>query len=519
MFDGTTYYGTKVPSNGTSGTSGSSGSSGTSGVNGSSGSSGTSGSSGSSGTSGTDGSSGSSGTSGISITGATGAQGPTGEAGATGAQGIQGPTGNAGPTGATGATGAAGLGLLAKNLYYPATGFVENVSSRTSVPSHINYAPDIASFLDSNPGPTGPYPSTLSFSITDASSTTITISPDYADILIGGYPAVSGSALVALINAAAGASGANISATFTPVGLNNWNSVTITETTGGVLSFANISQDSFGTNAFGSAPPSVFGIITAGNYELAVSFAQPFASTDYSIDVQWQDVPTGSWADLSNQEVSFSGDAQFLIQNKTASGFDLVLANLKNPVTEQWDNFYVQAIALGETGVPTQGPAGPTGATGPAGVAGATGPQGIPGPTGSGSTLTVYGPTGFISSGIDTIGLTGSGISSTSLSGSRVDFTFSGGGGGGSTPIRLTNQTFATGGWSLVGSYYEYVFSNVNITTSTVVDFTPYNASANTVTTAQVYPYVFATGGSGTFYAAYPPLADITGDILITTVS
>jgi hypothetical protein len=77
----------------------------------------------------------------------------------------------------------------------------------------------------------------------------------------------------------------------------------------------------------------------------------------------------------------------------------------------------------------------------------------------------------------------------------------------------------ATGGWALVGSYYQYVYTNVNIATTTVVDFTPYLASTFAVTASNVYPYIFATGGSATFYADFSPSSAITGDVVITTVS
>ena len=90
-----------------------------------------------------------------------------------------------------------------------------------------------------------------------------------------------------------------------------------------------------------------------------------------------------------------------------------------------------------------------------------------------------------------------------------------GGGGGGGSIIKLTGQTLAVGSWSLVGSYYQYTFSNASITANTRVDFTPDNASYSEVTTCGMLPQVDETTGSCTFYSLFPPQSNITGEITI----
>jgi hypothetical protein len=70
-----------------------------------------------------------------------------------------------------------------------------------------------------------------------------------------------------------------------------------------------------------------------------------------------------------------------------------------------------------------------------------------------------------------------------------------------------------------VGSYYQYTYTNANITTTSVVDFVPYNDSVYTSQISRVYPYVQALGGSATFYALYPPNASIIGDVTILTTT
>jgi hypothetical protein len=91
------------------------------------------------------------------------------------------------------------------------------------------------------------------------------------------------------------------------------------------------------------------------------------------------------------------------------------------------------------------------------------------------------------------------------------------GGGGGATIYKLTNQTLASGSWTTSGSYYVYSFSNSNITSTTRVDFTPYNNSTNTAISSMLLPEVSASAGACTFYASFLPTNNMTGDITIYT--
>jgi len=93
--------------------------------------------------------------------------------------------------------------------------------------------------------------------------------------------------------------------------------------------------------------------------------------------------------------------------------------------------------------------------------------------------------------------------------------TISGGGGG--SPIKLTAQTLAVGSWTLGATYYQYTFSNVNITTNTSVMFTPDNISYNEVTSCGMLTEVDVTTGSCIFYSIFPPQSNIIGEIVITT--
>jgi hypothetical protein len=90
------------------------------------------------------------------------------------------------------------------------------------------------------------------------------------------------------------------------------------------------------------------------------------------------------------------------------------------------------------------------------------------------------------------------------------------GGGGGSTPVKLTSQTLTAASWTLVSGYYTYSFSNVNVTTTCDVSVTPQNASYLTAYNANVLPFVGIAAGVAIFYAQFPPSADMTVDIVIT---
>lgn len=87
-------------------------------------------------------------------------------------------------------------------------------------------------------------------------------------------------------------------------------------------------------------------------------------------------------------------------------------------------------------------------------------------------------------------------------------------GGGGST-ILLTGQTLSSASWSLVSGYYTYTFSNVNITATSVVDFTPNNTAYLEVTTCGMQTQVTVANGSCAFFSLFPPQTNIIGNITI----
>lgn len=95
--------------------------------------------------------------------------------------------------------------------------------------------------------------------------------------------------------------------------------------------------------------------------------------------------------------------------------------------------------------------------------------------------------------------------------------TIQGGGGGGATITKITNQTLASGSWTTSGSYSIYSFSNAGISDTSRVDFTPYNESVNDAVIAELLPQVTTAAGSCTFFASFTPENNIIGDITIFT--
>ncbi len=85
------------------------------------------------------------------------------------------------------------------------------------------------------------------------------------------------------------------------------------------------------------------------------------------------------------------------------------------------------------------------------------------------------------------------------------------------TYITTTGVTFTSSGWTYNSgtTYYEYTYSNGNILTTSIVDFTPDSASLYTALTSRVQPLNTVSAGSSIFYSQYAPSGDITGTINI----
>jgi hypothetical protein len=78
--------------------------------------------------------------------------------------------------------------------------------------------------------------------------------------------------------------------------------------------------------------------------------------------------------------------------------------------------------------------------------------------------------------------------------------------------IQVTAQTLNAGSWTLVSGYYEYNLANANITTTSIVDIIPDNASIPTIKTAEVLPKTLSGSGTVKMYSVKAP----TGNIIVT---
>jgi hypothetical protein len=81
--------------------------------------------------------------------------------------------------------------------------------------------------------------------------------------------------------------------------------------------------------------------------------------------------------------------------------------------------------------------------------------------------------------------------------------------------VKVSSVALLVAGWILVGQYYQYTYTNVNIVSTGYVDFTPNNASVLEVTTCKMLPEITANNGNCVFYSMFPPQNDITGEIII----
>ena len=84
------------------------------------------------------------------------------------------------------------------------------------------------------------------------------------------------------------------------------------------------------------------------------------------------------------------------------------------------------------------------------------------------------------------------------------------------SPIKVTGEVLSISGWTLVGSYYEYVYNNTNITTKSIITLLPYNESVIVYSTSEILPRIATTNGSATISAVSTPTDDIIVDIVIT---
>jgi hypothetical protein len=64
-------------------------------------------------------------------------------------------------------------------------------------------------------------------------------------------------------------------------------------------------------------------------------------------------------------------------------------------------------------------------------------------------------------------------------------------------------------------TYYDYTYTNTGITSTSIVDFTPYNNSVYTALTSRVQPFNTVSNGSTIFSSQYAPSNNITGTINI----
>jgi hypothetical protein len=80
---------------------------------------------------------------------------------------------------------------------------------------------------------------------------------------------------------------------------------------------------------------------------------------------------------------------------------------------------------------------------------------------------------------------------------------------------KLTNVTLTVAGWSLVSGFYQWVYSNAAITSDSIVDMIPTNASIAIVKASDIMPTTTSASGTVTVYATNLPTADIIVNINI----
>jgi hypothetical protein len=84
--------------------------------------------------------------------------------------------------------------------------------------------------------------------------------------------------------------------------------------------------------------------------------------------------------------------------------------------------------------------------------------------------------------------------------------------------IKISDTTLLVSGWDLVGDYYQYTFTNVNIVSTGYVDFTPNNASNLEVTSCKLLPEITTNNGNCVLYSQFPPQNNIVGEMIINII-
>lgn len=78
------------------------------------------------------------------------------------------------------------------------------------------------------------------------------------------------------------------------------------------------------------------------------------------------------------------------------------------------------------------------------------------------------------------------------------------------TLTQVTGVTLPSSSWSLSGGYYQYVYSNEIITSTSVVDVIPDNSSVSVIRTADVLPRTDSATGQVTLYSTNAPSSSMT---------
>ena len=468
----TNPYSGSSGSSGRSGTSGISGSSGETGSTGTSGISGTSGESGSSGTNGQDGSSGTSG-----INGTDGISGTSGESGSSGTSGADGTSGESGSSGTSVQLNY--IGLWVQSSYVANTVAISTVDNNTYVSKVVT----TNVYTDPANDPT-----------------------EWELFVYAGTNGISGTSGESGSNGSNGESGTS--------GINGTSGESGSYGSSGESGTSGIS----GTNGeSGSSGSSGQNGLSASYYNYKTHTNSQTAPPS-SGQVEWNNATQTGSTQLYLSHLTRLGDDIEVILGTTGIGSRLIIQD--QTVSENYQIWTVTSVTVTVDSHVTFGVTYVGGgysfsnnhdvilivqSVGLSGSSGTSGVDGSSGSSGENGTSGVTGATGSSgSSGAD--GTAGpAGTSGTSA------------GGGGSAPILITGVTLNYTGWTYNAPYFEYTYTNANIETNKVVDFTPYNASLNTCIINKIYPYVLTASGSCKFFADYSPSENIVGDVLITT--